>query len=81
MLNTEKVILLLCAWVLWLSTFSAGPTMLPVYSIASAFDSRKECEEERLKAYQRLLERGSKEERSSPLLVCVPDTVDPRGRN
>ncbi len=62
-----------CAWVLWGGVpNTAGPTPI-MYMTMSAWIDRTDCEKERT----RLLppESGAK----SFALICLPDTVDPRG--
>ena len=102
-MKIQKVILLLCAWVLWkevlntgLLAFTRQPTppdlsRLYLYYIQGAYDTRKECEEARVKEEQRLREgerelarereKEAKPPQPLPRPVCFPDTVDPRGRN
>ena len=59
-----------CAWVLW---SASGGTSLPV----GAWDTKSRCEEAK---NERLHALGSAVERTAVTFVCLPDSVDPRGR-
>lgn len=87
-MKTQKVMLLflLCAWVLWREAANLVGIQgegLYVYRPDGAYENRKECEAIRARTEQDLRERQSTrkpEENDLQLrLVCLPDTVDPRG--
>ena len=76
----KRAIVLLCAWVLWSQSVNRPGTetskTLWVYYTENAFETRQAC----LDALEVLQKEANKGKFYSTFL-CLPDTVDPRGRN
>jgi len=74
-----------CAWILWKQTVDIAVAMAPpaerdvskllVWETRAAYEKKQACDDALATEERRLREVGA----SSPKLVCLPDTVDPRG--
>lgn len=65
-----------CAWVLWVAAVGGdGTRALP----AMAFETRADCEKEGIDRDRRLRPEDRAKEGMRGYLICLPDTVDPRG--
>jgi hypothetical protein len=65
-----------CGWVLWGPIMDdRGQMLADQWSIVGAFESRQEC----VKAYDAYVASVSKPTPALREMLCVPDTVDPRG--
>ncbi len=74
-----------CAWVLWKQTVDMAVAMGPpaerdvskliTWETRAAYEKKQACDDALATEERRLREAGA----SNPKLVCLPDTVDPRG--
>src|SRR6266852_6292121 len=75
-----------CAWVLWKSAIavsfvpaqgpSPGMVAAPTWEPRGAYDTKDRCEISLTAEHKQLTADG---QQKAPKLVCLPDTVDPRG--
>src|SRR5262249_25223218 len=73
-----------CAWVLWKQTVNMVVALAPpaqrdlsqllIWETQSTFETKQVCDDALEGERRRLKESGA-----DPKLVCLPDTVDPRG--
>ena len=64
-----------CAWVSWVSPVRVGQ---PLWQVDAAHSTRADCE----RRLAELLENFNRQHPETRLdVVCLPDTVDPRGRH
>jgi len=73
-----------CAWVMWKQTVNIGVAAAPpgrhdmaqflIWEAQAAHENKKTCEHALSAEQRRLREAGNR-----PRMVCLPDTVDPRG--
>jgi hypothetical protein len=67
-----------CAWVLWMQVAlsTGGPDQL---TPLDAHPSKTVCDQAKLQAQRVARDAERKVGAPAPVLVCLPDTVDPRG--
>jgi hypothetical protein len=67
-----------CAWVLWSPIMNdRGEPLSGRFTPMSAYESRGACEKDRLRFVTRVAPAGPTA--ASLSVLCLPDTVDPRG--
>jgi len=76
-MKTKQMLLLLCAWVLWATSFSEK-TNIEITTPEEGYESRKECLRD-LNISSEANEKRKKKGEVSIGYRCLPDTIDPRG--
>lgn len=70
-----------CAWVLWGEAVSLTAGVGNLWEVFNAFETREACMAGALSAQKEAVKlMGTKDKQTFLRAICLPDTVDPRGK-